>query len=102
MNPLFLLASIGRTIAGILAAPGVAGGAVQQWAGVLGIAANIAGRVDAAMHSPELQLLCDQIDEAVAAGRGLTDQQRAEWQAKSDAYSAEIQELAGRTPSTAV
>lgn len=91
MDPLFIFASIARTVAGVLVAPGVTSGATQEWAGYLGLAATLVSGVSGA--SPELQLLDDQLKEAVAAGRGLTPEQRAEWKAKSDLYSSQIQDL---------
>lgn len=57
-------------------------GKVAEWMGYLNLASALAGGFKAG--STDLEALDDQIREAVAAGRGLTPEQRAGWRARDD------------------
>lgn len=82
MNPLLILVSIGQSIATALAQnPGNAGH-VSEYAGYLNMAAALAARATAGAQ--DLVTFDAQIKEAVAAGRGLTTEQRSGWRARSD------------------
>jgi hypothetical protein len=93
MDPLFLFASIARTVGGVLAGGNLGSDKVREWAGYLNLGVTLAAVVGGT--SSELALLDDQLKEAVAAGRGLTDAQRAAWKARSDAASAALEVAAG-------
>lgn len=92
MDPLLLLASIGRTVATVLLGGNLGNDKVREWAGYLNLAAVVSGVVTRA--SDDLVELDAQLKEAAAEGRGLTAIQRAEWRARSDAASSALEEAA--------
>jgi hypothetical protein len=57
-------------------------GNVAEWAGYLNLAASLGARLSAGTE--DLQALDDQLRVAVAAGRGLTAEERAAWRARDD------------------
>jgi hypothetical protein len=82
MNPLLLYVSIAQSIANALLQNKSDPDKVAEWSGYLNLATAIVGSVSAA--SADLRALDEQIKEAVAAGRGLTAEQRAAWRQRDD------------------
>lgn len=87
MNPLFIYASIAQSIATALLQNRSDPAKVSEFTGYLNLATALAG---AFMEgNSDLLALDEQLKAAVAEGRGLTPEQRAEWR-KRDDVSTEI------------
>ncbi len=82
MNPLTLIISIAQTIAQALLANKANPGRVAEYTGYLNLASVLAARFTEG--NTDLIVLNDQLKEAVAADRGLTDEQRTAWRARDD------------------
>lgn len=82
MDAVALFVAIARNIGVALLNPEISGGKTAEWVGYLNLAAFLAERF--ADAGGELQLLNDQIQEAVDNNRGLTAEQRAEWRRRDD------------------
>lgn len=82
MNSLFILVSIAQSVASALLQNKGDPGKIAEWSGYLNLAAALAARV--AASNTDLRLLDEQLQAAVAAGRGLTAAERAVWRARDD------------------
>jgi hypothetical protein len=82
MNPIALIVSIVQTIAGALAANGSNPSKVAEYSGYLNLAGVLVARWTEG--NEDLKVLDEQLKEAVAANRGLTDEQREAWKARDD------------------
>jgi hypothetical protein len=82
MNPLAIVVSIVQTIANALAANGGNPSKVAEYSGYLNLAGVLVARWTEG--NVDLELLDQQLKAAVAAGRGLTDEERAEWLRRDD------------------
>lgn len=80
MNPIYL--SIFQSIAAGLLQGRSDPGKVSEWTGYLSLATALAGLVTTS--NDDAKELDDQLKEAVAAGRGLTMEQRAAWRQRDD------------------
>jgi hypothetical protein len=82
MNPLMIYLSIAQSVAAGLLQGRSDPGKVTEWAGYLSLATALASILT--VGNKDLKQLDDQLKEAVAAGRGLTAEQRAEWRKRDD------------------
>lgn len=82
MNPLLIIVSIAQTIATALGQNGANPSKVAEYAGYLNLAGVLVARWTEG--NTDLQLLDEQLKEAVAAGRGLTAEQREAWKSRDD------------------
>jgi hypothetical protein len=82
MNPILTIVSIVQTIANALAMNGGNPTKVAQYSGYLNLAGVLVARWTEG--NEDLKLLDEQLKEAVAADRGLTDEQRDAWKARDD------------------
>ena len=82
MNPLALIISIAQTLAQALLVNKGNPSKVAEYTGYLNLASVLAARFTEG--NTDLIVLNDQLKEAVAENRGLTDDQRAVWRARDD------------------
>jgi hypothetical protein len=82
MNPILTIVSIVQTIANALAMNGTNPTKVAQYSGYLNLAGVLVARWTEG--NEDLKVLDEQLKEAVAADRGLTDEQRDAWKARDD------------------
>jgi hypothetical protein len=82
MNPLLIIVSIAQTIATALGQNGGNPSKVAEYAGYLNLAGVLVARWTEG--NEDLKVLDEQLKEAVAAGRGLTAEQREAWKARDD------------------
>jgi hypothetical protein len=82
MNPLMLYISIAQSIATALLNERSDPSKVTEWTGYLNLASALAAR--AVAGNSALTELDSQLKEAVAAGRGLTSEQRSAWRHRDD------------------
>lgn len=82
MNPLLIFVSIAQSIAAALSQNPGSSAKVTEFTGYLNLATALAGRFVAG--STDLKALDDQLKVAVAAGRGLTADERAAWRERDD------------------
>ncbi len=82
MNPILTIVSIVQTIASALAANGSNPTKVAEYSGYLNLAGVLVARWTEG--NEDLKVLDEQLKEAVAADRGLTDEQREAWKARDD------------------
>jgi hypothetical protein len=82
MNPLMIYLSIAQSVATGLLQGRSDPAKVTEWTGYLSLATALAGLVTAG--NDDLSELDSQLKEAVAAGRGLTPEQRAAWRQRDD------------------
>lgn len=82
MNPLVLYISIAQSIATALLNGRSDPSKVTEWIGYLNLASALAARATAG--NAALAELDTQLKEAVAAGRGLTAEQRSAWRNRDD------------------
>lgn len=82
MNPLMIYLSIAQSVANGLLASRSDPSKVAEWTGYLSLGTALAGLVTGS--NDDLKELDDQLKEAVAAGRGLTAEQRAAWRKRDD------------------
>lgn len=82
MNPVSIVISILQTLAAAIFANRTDSSKVAEYTGYL----NLAGVLAARWHegNTDLQLLDDQLKQAVSEGRGLTPEQRAVWRSRDD------------------
>jgi hypothetical protein len=82
MNPLLLIVSIAQTIATALGQNTGNPSKVAEYSGYLNLAGVLVARWTEG--NEDLKVLDEQLKEAVAAGRGLTAEQREAWKARDD------------------
>lgn len=82
MNQLLTIVSIMQTIAQALGASGGNAAKVAEYSGYLNLAGVLVARWTEG--NQDLQVLDAQLKEAVAADRGLTEEQREAWKARDD------------------
>lgn len=82
MNPLMIYLSIAQSVATGLLQGRSDPAKVSEWTGYLSLATALAGLVTGG--NDDLKELDDQLKEAVAAGRGLTAEQRTAWRQRDD------------------
>lgn len=82
MNPLMIYLSIAQSVATALLQGRSDPAKVTEWTGYLSLATALAGALT--RGNEDLLALDLQLQEAVAAGRGLTDEQRAAWRQRDD------------------
>jgi hypothetical protein len=82
MNAFTLLVSIAQSIAVALSQNPGNPAKVIEWTGYLNLATALATRF--AAGDTDLQVLDDQLKQAVIEGRGLTPEERSAWRARDD------------------
>jgi hypothetical protein len=82
MNPLLLYVSIAQTVASALLQNRSDPAKVSEWTGYLNLASAIVSGFT--QGDTALGELDEQLKEAVAAGRGLTSEQRSAWRLRDD------------------
>ena len=82
MNPILTIVSIVQTIASALTANGSNPTKVAEYTGYLNLAGVLVARWTEG--NEDLKVLDEQLKEAVAADRGLTEEQRAAWRSRDD------------------
>jgi hypothetical protein len=82
MNPLLIYVSIAQSIASALFANRGDPAKVAEWTGYLNLASTLVTRWT--HGNSDIQALDDQLKQAVAAGRGLTPEERAGWRSRAD------------------
>lgn len=98
MNALQLYMSIAQSIAGALLAGRSDPGKVAEWTGYLNLATAIVG--GATQGDLALAELDQQLKDAVAAGRGLTPEQRSAWRQRDDIATGVAQQWLADHPKT--
>lgn len=82
MNSLLILVSIAQSVATALSQNPGNSAKVAEYAGYLNLATVLAARLTAG--GADLEILDEQLKEAVTHGRGLTPEQRKGWRDRSD------------------
>jgi hypothetical protein len=96
MGSLPFILSIGQYIAQALLNPAISSGKTAEWAGYLNLALYL-GQLGSEANE-DRKKLNDQIAEAVAAKRGLTPEQRAEWRGRNDLVDQKMKEWLAANP----